>query len=114
MTCEANRAFIFLFVTCPALVAGSGPAPASISFSQSAQTVEAYDFVEATLKIAAPEAKNPFTDVTVEGEFARQGSPPIAVAGFCDSDDGSIYRIRFAPSRPGEYTYSIIYREEDL
>jgi hypothetical protein len=113
MTREANRAFIFLFVigTCPALVAGSGPAPASISFSQSAQTIEAYDFVEATLKIAAPDVKNPFTDASVEGEFARQGSRPIAVAGFCDSDDGSVYRIRFAPSRPGEYTYSINYRE---
>ena len=41
-------------------------APAEVAFSQSAQSVEAYDFVEVTLTVTQIDAKNPVTDVTVE------------------------------------------------
>src|SRR6185436_19703769 len=40
--------------------------PADISFSQSAQSVEVYDFVEVTLGVSKPDAGNPFTDVTLQ------------------------------------------------
>jgi hypothetical protein len=33
------------------------------------------------------------------------------VDGFCDSADGSVFRIRFMPSRLGEYSYSVTYRQ---
>jgi len=86
--------------------------PASVSFSPSASAVEAYDFVEVTLNVASPDAGNPFTDVTVEGQFGKSGdSKRLAVTGFCDSADGSVFRIRFMPSTPGEYAYSIGYRQ---
>ncbi|MCL4195369.1 MAG: DUF4038 domain-containing protein, partial [Thermoguttaceae bacterium] len=35
------------------------------------------------------------------------------VEGFCDSPDGSIYRIRFMPTRPGQYTYRVSFRRGD-
>jgi hypothetical protein len=86
-------------------------APTKITFSQSAATVEAYDFVEVTLNVASPDAKNPFTDVAVEGQFGKAGdSQRLAVAGFCDSADGTVFRIRFMPSAPGDYAYSVSYR----
>src|ERR1051326_2177511 len=91
------------------LVAASAPGP--IGFSQSAQTIDASDFVEVTLNVSNPDAGNPFTDVTVEGEFGRRGEPKAAVTGFCDSADGTLYRVRFAPGRPGDYSYSVSYRE---
>src|SRR6266542_4048606 len=79
----------------------SHAAPSNITFSQSADTVEAYDFIEVTLKVASPDARNPFTDVTVEGQFGKNtGLQRLSVTGFCDAADGSVYRIRFMPSSP--------------
>lgn len=87
-------------------------APSEISFSQSAASVEAYDFVEVTLTVAQPDAHNPFTDVTLRGSFGKAGgNERQAVDGFCDSPDGSVFRIRFMPSSPGDYTYSVEYRQ---
>ncbi len=98
-----------LFVR-PASVLG---APSGIEFTQSAEAIDAYDFVEVTLQVQKPDAANPFKDVVVEGEFARQGSQPAQVDGFCDSADGSIFRIRFMPSQAGRYSYSVKYRQAD-
>ncbi len=87
-------------------------APANITFSQSAQTIEAYDFVEITLNVSSPDAQNPFLDVAVEGQFGKAGSSQqLKVSGFCDSTDGSVFRIRFMPSATGDYTYSLVYRQ---
>jgi Protein of unknown function (DUF4038)/Domain of unknown function (DUF5060) len=87
-------------------------APANVAFAQSAETVEAYDFVEITLNVTSPDAKNPFTDVVVEGQFGKAGdSRRLSVDGFCDSADGSVFRIRFMPAAPGDYAYSVTYRQ---
>ncbi|MGA2631970.1 MAG: DUF5060 domain-containing protein, partial [Terriglobia bacterium] len=73
--------------------------PRDVTSSQSAQSVEAYDFVEVTLNVSGPDAKNPFTDASVEGQFGKVGeSARLSVDGFCDSPDGSVFRIRFMPS----------------
>jgi len=86
--------------------------PANVSFSQSAASVEAYDFVEITIQVSAPDAKNPFTDAAVEAQFGKTGeSKRLSVDGFCDSADGSVFRVRFMPWAPGEYSYSITYRQ---
>ena len=86
-------------------------APREVTFSQSAESVEAYDFVEVTANVAAPDAANPFMDATLAGSFGKTGETARAVEGFCDSPDGSVFRIRFMPSSPGDYTYSITYRQ---
>ena len=86
-------------------------APSNVTFAQSADSVEAYDFVEVALNVEAADARNPFTDVVVEGQFGKAGGGPrLAVTGFCDSMDGSVFRIRFMPSVPGDYSYSVLYR----
>ena len=74
-------------------------------------SVSCYDFLEVTLNVSNPQAENPFTDVTVEGSFSLNGDKPLAVDGFCDSADGSVFRIRFMPSKPGSYDYTVKYRE---
>ncbi len=89
-------------------------APGNVSFSQSAQSVAAWDFVEVTVHVASPDVKNPFTDANVTGEFGMKGEVPVHVNGFCDSEDGSVFRIRFMPSRVGEYQYSVAYKENGL
>jgi len=60
-----------------------GPSP-----SQSAETVDAFDFVEVTLAVTQPDAPNPFTQVAVTGEFAREDGAAVKVEGFCDATDG--------------------------
>jgi len=95
-----------------ALMSSSTWAASKVSFSLSAETVEAYDFVEATVRVDKPEAGNPFLDATVTGSFSRaDGTDRKSVEGFCDSADGSLFRIRFMPASPGDYTYSATYRQ---
>jgi len=49
---------------------GCGPSgPSDVSFSLSAASIEAYDFVELTAQISRPRAPNPFTDATFKGWF---------------------------------------------
>jgi hypothetical protein len=86
---------------------------AEVSFSQSAASVECYDFIEITLNVAKTSIKNPFTDASVLGHFRLTGERNNTVEGFCDSSDGSVYRVRFMPSQVGLYEFSITYRQEE-
>ena len=88
-----------------------GLPPSSVSFAPSEQNVDAYDFVEITARVSAPHAINPFRDSTFSGTFATTSGRTWQVDGFCDSPDGSIYRIRFMPPVPGEYTYHVAYQQ---
>ena len=90
----------------PSLHIGDG-ASREVTFEPATSSVQAYDFAEATVHVASPDAMNPFTDVTVTGTFGKRGDQTrTAVEGFCDSPDGSVFRIRFVPSSPGDYTYA--------
>jgi len=95
------------------LAAGTAQAaPGAIVFSQSAPAVEVWDFVEVTVRVESPKARNPFVEASVAGSFGKLGSRlRLNVAGFCDSPDGSIFRIRFQPASPGDYAYSVNYSE---
>jgi len=89
--------------------------PADVSFSVLSSQVKAYDFAEITARVSSPDAANPFEDATLTGSFtAVDGSGHWNVTGFCDSMDGSVFRIRFMPPRAGEYKYSITYRQGDF
>jgi hypothetical protein len=89
-------------------------APAGVSFAPSADEVDAHDFLEVTVTVEGPSAKNPFTDASVSGWLRREGGERVEVAGFADSDDGSVHRIRFMPSKPGKHAYGVSYREGDF
>jgi hypothetical protein len=86
-------------------------APAEIRAELSAKTVACFDWVELTLRVAKPDAVNPFTDVTVAGEVNAPGDKAVRVDGFCDSADGSIFRFRFMPSVPGTHGYAVTYQQ---
>jgi Protein of unknown function (DUF4038)/Domain of unknown function (DUF5060) len=94
-------------------VAASGlSASPEVSFAPSAASVEAYDFVEIAINVANHDARNPFTDASVKGSFeAANGSGHWDIEGFCDSPDGSVYRIRFMPPAPGDYKYKVSYQQ---
>ncbi len=86
--------------------------PSRIGFTQAATEIEAYDFVEITVNVSGPDARNPFTDVSVTGSFMKaDGTDRRDVEGFCDSADGSAYRVRLMPSAPGDYAYSLTFHQ---
>ena len=85
-----------------------------VEFSNPPVEVKTYDFAEIVIRVADPDVANPFTAASVQGQFAREGSEPVKVDGFCDSTDGSLFRIRFMPSRPGRHDYSVTYRQQGL
>jgi hypothetical protein len=86
-----------------------------VTFSPSSLTAQCYDFVEVTVTVAKPVAQNPFTGVTVSGSFGKVDSGKyLMVDGFCDSADGTVFRIRFMPATPGDYAYSVSYRRGDF
>lgn len=98
------------------LVANSAPvlrgSPQKVDFAQPPKEVEVYDFAEVVANIAHPDAANPFTDATLSGAFTKaDGTDHREVEGFCDSLDGSVFRIRFMPSSPGDYTFKLSYRQ---
>jgi hypothetical protein len=93
---------------CAALLSA---APGAVSFSQSAASVETYDYVEIAAQVQGPDAGNCFTDAGLAGWFERAGTAPLKVEGFCDAADGSVYRIRFMPAAPGEYSYHVQFRQ---
>ncbi len=90
-------------------------APRGVSFSTAPSQVQAYDFAEITATVDSPDARNPFEDATLTGTFATaDGSKSWNIAGFCDSTDGSIFRIRFMPSKAGSYRFTVTYRQGDF
>jgi hypothetical protein len=89
-------------------------APAGVSFSASTVAVETFDFADVVIQVSQPDARNPFTDVTVSGEFTLADGAPIRVDGFCDAADGSLFRVRFMPQAAGSYRYSVEYRQGDF
>ncbi len=92
--------------------AASLAAPASVSYSSAPLQIEAYDFVEITATILSPDARDPFEDATLTGTLATEdGSHHWDVDGFCDADNGSVFRIRFMAPHAGSYKYSVTYRQ---
>ena len=85
-------------------------APADVKLKQSS-SIPVFDFAEFTLQIGKPDAINPFTDVVVSGEITPPDGKTVTVDGFCDSADGSMFRVRFMPRVAGKHTFVITYRQ---
>ncbi len=107
------RAIVFVLVVLSSLF-GLLAAPAGIKLGQNTSKVDRFDFVEFTLSIEKPDALNPFTHVTVTAEVMPPHGSPIHVDGFCDTLDGSIFRIRYMPRIEGKHSVSITYRQGEF
>ena len=79
----------------------SSASPKAISFSQSSESVEAYDYIELVAHVRGPDASNPFMDATLVGSFSKtDDSKRTQVDGFCDSADGSDSAFGSCQPRP--------------
>lgn len=110
-----RTAFAALALAGAGLISCTRVGLSNISFARSAQSIEAYDFVEVTANLSLPRPHNCFTDATLSGWFEPAGGGKRwQVEGFCDSEDGSIYRIRFMPPAPGDFRYFVEYRQGNV
>ncbi|MRR10769.1 DUF5060 domain-containing protein, partial [bacterium] len=80
-----------------------------VEFKPAADSASCYDFLEWTVSVPEPVISNPFTEAVLEGRFTLEGEAGIKVDGFCDSEDGKLFRIRFMPARAGHYTCTLTY-----
>jgi hypothetical protein len=86
--------------------------PSSVRFTVSSTVVAAFDIFEVSVNVGAPRPANCFTDAELEGTFqTAAGNRQWQVHGFCDTADGSLFRIRFMPPAPGEYRYFVTYTQ---
>lgn len=116
MNRSIRRLLVFHLVCSTAYLAfAAGPAataqPAQVTVVASAAVIDGYDFVELTINVPRPTVANPFTDAVVTGEFRSEGSEPGTVDGFCDTQDGSVFRVRFLATKLGLHRYSVTYRQ---
>ena len=109
----ASRIFVSaVMAMLPAVILA---APAGVDYSKPPAQIEAYDFAEVTATIASPDTRAPFIDATLTGTLdTEDGKHSWKIDGFCDSEDGSIYRIRFMAPYAGKYKYSVTYKQGEL
>lgn len=100
-----------LFVWAALGLTAVGRAEPTVEFVAPPAEVACYDFAEITLNVSGAAVANPFTDASVTGSFGLPGQAPLAVDGFCDSEDGRVYRVRFMPAKPGTYEFAVTYRQ---
>jgi hypothetical protein len=104
------RALLFALAALSPSVMQAGPA--EVSFSKPAAQIARFDFVEISATVSTPDAGNPFVDASLAGTLeTADGSHHLAVDGFCDSADGSVFRIRFMAPLAGDYKYSVTYKQ---
>ncbi len=101
-------------VCCALVSATAWSAPKNVTFTQPVAQIDRYDYMEVTATVDSPDARNPFVDASLTATLATDdGSGQWTVDGFCDSADGSVYRIRFMAPVAGGYKYSVTYSQGD-
>ena len=89
--------------------------PADVTFSAAPPQIERFDYAEITASVKSPDVRNPFTDASLTGVLeTTDGSHHWNIEGFADSDDGSIFRIRFMPVEAGDYKYTVTYKQGEF
>ncbi|MEI7422308.1 MAG: DUF4038 domain-containing protein [Prolixibacteraceae bacterium] len=76
--------------------------------------VSRFDIAEFVVRVKEPSILNPFTDVELTGVFTSNNTS-IRVIGFADSQDGSVFRLRFSPEMANvSYHYELTLKGSGL
>jgi len=111
-TLPSRTSLLALFLAIVFSPSALRPAPHDIAFSIPPRTVEAFDIFELSASLSSPDAANPFTDASFEGDFSLDSSSKTwHLSGFCDSPNGSPFRIRFMPAVVGTYKFRVTFTQ---
>jgi poly(3-hydroxybutyrate) depolymerase/lysophospholipase L1-like esterase len=91
---------------------GSALSPREVRFTEPAAQVGVYDIATVEVDVDGPTALNPFTDVAVSGTFIDAAGKTYKVDGFCDSADGTRFRLRFMPQHSGLVQWSATFQQD--
>lgn len=104
------RVVFSLIITC-FLICATGSVYAEVVIKPGPSTIPCFDVYEVEVRFDPPPAENPFTSVTVHAILTPEGGSPIRVEGFCDDQEGRVFRVRFCPALADtEYTFSLTTR----
>jgi hypothetical protein len=70
-----------------------------------------HETLQLTIRVFSPSVANPFTDAQVIGTFTPNTGQAVNVRGFCDAEDGTIWRVRFCPREIGAYRFTLSYQD---
>lgn len=91
-------------------LASSAAASDAVRLEPAPARVDTFDIAEAALLVSHSTTTNPFAEVQVTATLTKPDGSTARVEGFCDTRDGSAYRVRFMPTEPGEHAYQVEYR----
>jgi hypothetical protein len=98
------------------VVAREPPAkqPVEVELVRSPDSVPCFDVAEFAVRVSQRRFKNPFAEAELSGTFTPPAGAGMAVEGFADADDGSMFRLRFSPQQPGLYSYELRFRGQGI
>jgi len=73
-------------------------------------SVGQFETAEFVFHVAQPRFRNSFLEADITGEFKAPDGTVLHATGFCDSVDGRVFRLRFAPEQAGRYKYRLWFR----
>jgi len=93
---------------------GSALHPTGVRITLRSDTATVFGIATVDVHIDRPTALNPFTDVGVTGEVKDPSGRVIRIDGFCDTQDGSRFAVRFMPRISGQHTWKVTLRQGDF
>lgn len=81
----------------------------TVTFSSNKTTLETYEYWEGSFTLKKPLVQNPFTEVSVYGEVIDEKGIKTSVEGFCDEQNGLVFKVRFMPITVGKYSYALTF-----
>ncbi len=76
-------------------------------FTAIGDTVAAFSRYEIEVRPTDGRVENPFIDRRLEATVRTPDGGHHEIEGFCDSEDGSLYRLRYMPAEEGEHVVSV-------
>jgi hypothetical protein len=76
------------------------------TFTASSTKPIVYEMLEFKLQLQKNGVANPFTDVSLSATISTPSGKEMSITGFCDAQNGLLYKIRFMPIEAGNYSYS--------
>lgn len=70
-----------------------------------------FGLVEFGCDVIQPKVKNPFADAAFTATITTPGGKTVDVSGFCASEKGDVYLVRYMPTEKGKHTVKLVFTE---
>ncbi len=101
------KVYIYIFFM---FISVTGLFARTVSLDSYNTSVSTFEILEFTLNITNPVTGNPFTEAHVSAEI-QAPNKTFSINGFCDAQDGTIFRVRFTPMRTGNHSFTITFTD---